>query len=215
MEGYGLTEAGPVTHANPFYGNRKPGSIGIPMPSTEAVVLDLETGLEAPPGQVGELIVRGPQIMNGYFNNPEATSRAIRNGWLHTGDIVQRDGDGYFYVISRRTDCLSLEGQTVYPRDIEEVVYQHPAIREVAVVGWPAPDRFTDLGFAVARGLRAFVSVRPERRLTLDELEAFCRRHLPPQLLPREWKIVQQLPRTPFGKVSRPKLYDGDEKSSP
>jgi long-chain acyl-CoA synthetase len=208
VEGYGLTEASPVTHSNPLYGLRKPGSIGIPMPSTEARVIDLETGLEADPGKVGELVVRGPQLMSGYFGNPEASARALRDGWLHTGDIVQRDGDGYFFVISRRVDCLELDGQTVFPRDIEEIMYQHPAVREVAVVGWPAPDSFTDLGFAVARGLRAFVSLRPERRLSMEELQAFCSHHLPAGFVPKDWKFLKQLPRTPFGKVSRPKLYD-------
>jgi long-chain acyl-CoA synthetase len=209
VEGYGLSEAGPVTHANPLYGKRKSGSIGIPLPMTEAVILDLNTGLPAKPGEVGELLVRGPQLMNGYYHNPDETAKVLKDGWLHTGDIVQLDGDGYFYLISRRVDCISREGTTIFPRDIEEIVHQHPSIKEVAVVAWPAPDTFTELGFAVAQGLRAYIAIKPNRQISVEDLEAFCRRHLPAGSVPDEWKVLTQLPRTPFGKLSRKNLYQG------
>lgn len=208
VEGYGLTEAGPVTHVNPLCGQRKPGSIGLPVPSTDACVLDLVTGLPVEPGQVGELVVRGPQLMNGYFKNSIDTVKVLRAGWLHTGDVVQCDAQGYHYVISRRVDCLSVAGQTVFPRDIEEIVYQHPAVQEVAVIAWPAPNSFTEVGFAVAQGLRAYVTIKPNRKVALGELEDFCRRHLPPGCVPDEWKVLTQLPRTPFGKLSKKHLYE-------
>jgi len=127
MEGYGLTEAAPVTHFNPVRGRRPAGSMGIPLPSTQAKVVDQETGAgELPPGEVGELVIQGPQVMEGYWRNPEETALVLRDGWLHTGDLARMDEDGYFYIVERKKDLIIAGGYKIYPREVEEVLYQHP-----------------------------------------------------------------------------------------
>ena len=138
VEGYGLSEASPVTHANPIFGNRKIGSIGLPWPDVEARIVDLETGNRTlAQGETGELVVRGPQVMTGYWNKPDETARALRNGWLHTGDIGKMDEDGYFYIVDRIKDMIKTVGENVYPREVEEVLYMHPKVKEAVVVGIP------------------------------------------------------------------------------
>jgi long-chain acyl-CoA synthetase len=196
VEGYGLTEASPVTHANPLYGLRKVGSIGIPLPSTEARIVDLRTGRnEVPPGHIGELAVRGPQVMLGYWRDPEATRRVLtEDGWLLTGDIAQMDEDGYFRLIARKADMwyVGKEGQPAFPRDVEEVLYEIPSVKEAAVV-------------AVAGQPIAFVIARKEQ-VTNEEIIAYCRRRLPPELVPRMVFFVDEFPRTFLGKVLRREL---------
>ncbi|WP_018110325.1 long-chain-fatty-acid--CoA ligase, partial [Thermus igniterrae] len=140
VEGYGLTEASPVTHCNPLYGERRLGSVGLPFPGVEARVVD-EEGREVPVGEVGELIVRGPNIMKGYWNRPEETGRALKDGWLFTGDLAKMDPDGYFYIVDRKKDMIIAGGYNIYPREVEEVLYAHPAVQEAAVVGVPDPYR--------------------------------------------------------------------------
>ncbi len=201
VEGYGLTEAGPVTHANPLYGERRSGSVGLPLPSTEARIVDLASGEDLPPGKVGELWVRGPQLMDGYWKGT-----ALEDGWLRTGDLAQMDPDGYFYLIDRVQDVLELEGRPVYPRDVEEVLYEHPSVAEAAVAGWPPGGERTPLGRVRAEGLRAFVVRRPGQRVSFEELERFCRRRLSPPMVPGEWSMVAALPRTPLGKLMRRRL---------
>lgn len=207
VEGYGLTEAGPVTHVAPFRGPRRQGSVGRPLALTEARILNLETGEPQPPGQVGELVVRGPQLMTGYWQDPESTAACMRDGWLHTGDLGVVDGDGFYFLLGRLADCCTLEGQLVYPRRIEEVVHLHPAVQEVAVLGWPGGYARDAQGLGLVNQLHAFVVPRPGKNLSLDELRSYVQVRLPEYLRPGLWTILPQLPRTPFGKVSRISLY--------
>ncbi len=142
LEGYGLSEASPVTHCNPPFAARKPGTVGIGMPLTEYKVVDVATGTqELPPGEVGELIIRGPQVMKGYWNMPEETAAALRDGWLYTGDLASIDEEGYVTIVDRKKDLIIAGGYNIYPREIEEVLYEHPAVKEAAAVGVPDPYR--------------------------------------------------------------------------
>lgn len=202
VEGYGLTEASPATHANPLYGERRSGSVGLPLPSTEAKVVDLATLEELPPGKVGELWVRGPQLMDGYWQEADV----FVEGWLRTGDLAQMDPDGYFFLIDRVHDVLEIDGRPVYPRDVEEVLYEHPSVAEAAVAAWPPGGERTSLGRQRAEGLRAFVVRRPGQKVSFEELERFCRRRLSPPMVPGEWSMVRALPRTPLGKLMRRRL---------
>ncbi len=196
VEGYGLTEAGPVTHANPLYGVRKAGSIGIPLPSTEAMVVDLRTGRRpVPVGHIGELAVRGPQVMLGYWRDPKATRRVLReDGWLLTGDVAQMDEDGYFRIIARKADMWypGKGDRPAFPRDVEEVLYEIPQVKEAAVV-------------AVAGQPIAFLVVSGER-LDPREVIAYCRRRLPAELVPRAVFFVDEFPRSFIGKILRREL---------
>jgi len=135
IEGYGLTEAAPVTHANPFKGQRRVGTIGVPLPNTEARITDLQSGEDLPPGEVGEIVGRGPSLMAGYFGRPDLTAQAIRDGWLFTGDLGYTDDEGYLYLVDRKKDMIDSGGVKIYPKDIEEVAVRHPAVKEVAVFG--------------------------------------------------------------------------------
>ena len=196
VEGYGLTEASPVTHANPFKGLRKVGSIGIPIPSTEARIVDLRTAQhEMPAGQIGELAVRGPQIMLGYWQQPEATVAVIDDdGWLLTGDVAQMDKDGYFRIIARKVDMWypGNPEKPAFPRDIEEVIYEIPQVHEAVIV-------------AVAGKPIAFVISSKDRPKSADVI-AYCKRRLPPELVPRLVIFLDEFPRTFIGKVLRREL---------
>jgi long-chain acyl-CoA synthetase len=196
VEGYGLTEASPVTHANPLNGNRKVGTIGIPLPSTQAAVVDLARGRkEVEPGQIGELAIRGPQVMMGYWKDEEATRAVLMDdGWLLTGDVAQMDEDGYFRIVARKADMWYPEkpGKPAFPRDVEEVIYEIPQVKEVVVV-------------AVAGHPFAFVIAGRERP-TAEAVIAYCKRRLPPQLIPRFVIFMDDFPRTFIGKVLRREL---------
>lgn len=196
VEGYGLTEASPVTHANPLNGAGKVGCIGIPLPSTEAAVVDLvHSRKEVKPGQIGELVVRGPQVMMGYWKSPQATRKALTSdGWLLTGDVAQMDTDGFFRIIARKADMWYPDkpGQPAFPRDVEEVIYEIPQIKEVAVV-------------AIAGHPFAFI-ISDRERPTPEAVLAYCRRRLPPQLVPRFVIFMDDFPRTFIGKVLRREL---------
>ncbi len=195
VEGYGLTEASPVTHANPLYGARKPGSIGVPIPNTEAKIVDLVTGADLPPGQIGELVVRGPQVMQGYWQDPAATEAVLKNGWLDTGDVAVMDNDGYFQIISRKQDTIVFGEYNVYPRDVEEVLYENSKVMEVAVVGVGQVDG--------EQKVKAFVVPRPGSDLTEAELLDLCRRRLEPYAVPWEIEFRESLPKSFIGKVLR------------
>ncbi len=196
VEGYGLTEASPVTHVNPFYGQRKVGSIGLPLPSTDARIVDLAQGEETVPArQIGELEVRGPQVMKGYWKDPQETARVLRpDGWLRTGDVAQMDEAGYFRIISRRSDMWypDKNAEPAFPRDVEEVLYEIPQVKEAAIVAIAGQP----IGFVVAKG-----SAPPA-----EELIAYCRRRLPPELVPRVILFVDEFPRTFIGKLIRREL---------
>ncbi|HEX6383722.1 MAG TPA: alpha/beta fold hydrolase [Anaerolineae bacterium] len=195
VEGYGLSEASPVTHANPIHGRNKMGSIGLPLPSTEARIIDLKSGRPLPPGQIGELVIRGPQVMQGYWQNPAATRAVIdRKGWLRTNDVARMDEDGYFQIISRRQDMWQAEdAMPAFPRDVEEVVYELPEVREVVVI-------------AIANRPIAFVSLKEGTRIPAKTIIEFCRRRLPPSQVPRLVIFVKDFPRSFIGKVLRREL---------
>ncbi len=196
VEGYGLTEASPVTHANPLYGVRKPGSIGVPVPNTEAKIVDLINGEDLPPGEIGELVVRGPQVMQKYWQNEEATAEAINaDGWLDTGDVAVMDNDGYFQIISRKQDTILFGEYSVYPRDVEEVIYENAKVVEVAVVGVGMVDG--------EQKVKAFVVPQPGSSLTEEELMDFCRRRLDEYAVPWEIEFRETLPKSFIGKVLR------------
>lgn len=203
VEGYGLTEASPVTHGNPLNGLRKIGTIGIPFPSTEARIVDLlNPKKEVATGQIGELAVRGPQVMLGYWKNAEETQRVLsKNGWLLTGDVAQKDDDGYYRIIARKADMWypAKPGEPAFPRDVEEVLFEVPQVKEAAVV-------------AIAGQPVAFVIARKERP-TSEALIAYCTRRLPPVLVPRLVIFVDEFPRTFIGKVLRRELARHFEQS--
>jgi long-chain acyl-CoA synthetase len=193
-EGYGLTEASPVTHANPYQGRRKIGSIGIPRPDTDAKIVDLETGeKDLPVGEAGELCVRGPQVMLGYWNRAEETERTLRKGWLYTGDIARMDEEGYFYIMDRKKDMIICSGYNVYPREVEEVLYQHPKIREACVLGVPDPYR-GETG-------KAFVVLKENEEAGAEEIIEFCRKNLARYKVPTLIEFRKALPKSHVGKV--------------
>ncbi len=203
VEGYGLTEAGPVTHANPLNGLRKIGSIGIPLPSTDAKIVNLTDGTRpVPVGQIGELAVRGPQVMTGYWGMGEETDKALTgDGWLLTGDIARMDEDGYFQIISRKKDMILAGKYQVYPRDVEEVLYEHPGVKEVAVIGLNQPE-------TPEQRIRAYVVPREGSSLNKEDLIAFCRHRLEEYAVPWDIEFRDELPKSFVGKVLRRLLVE-------
>lgn len=200
VEGYGLTEASPVTHANPLYGVRKPGSIGVPLPNTEAKIIDLITGEDLAPGQIGELVVRGPQVMQGYWQLEEESEALLGDGWLDTGDVAAMDNDGYFQIISRKRDTIMFGEFSVYPRDVEEVIYENNKVMEVAVVGIGQTEG--------EQKIKAYVVPRPGTDLSKTELIELCQRRLDPYAVPWEIEFREELPKSFIGKVLRRMLVD-------
>ncbi|PZN07901.1 MAG: long-chain fatty acid--CoA ligase [Bacillota bacterium] len=209
VEGYGLTEASPVTHCNPPDENKRNGTIGLPLPDTDARIVDIETGTKVlGPGEVGELCIRGPQVMKGYWNRPEETARALRDGWLYTGDLATMDEDGYFRIVDRKKEMIISGGYNVYPREVEEVLYEHPKVLEAAVIGVPDPYR--------GEIVKAFVVLRPGETATEDEIIAFCREHLARYKVPKVVEFRSELPKTLIGKVLRRALVEEErEKRAP
>ncbi len=204
IEGFGLTEASPVTHLNPIHGISKAGSIGIPFPDTEARIVDMEVGqVPLPAGKVGELIIRGPQVMKGYWNRPDETANTLRNGWLYTGDIAIMDEDGYFTIVDRKKDMFLVGGYNVYPREIDEVLHEHPKIKEAVTVGVPHPTR--------GEMIKAFVVVQPGEKLTKAEVVAHCREKLASYKVPKQVEFRDDLPKTVVGKVLRRILRTEEE----
>jgi long-chain acyl-CoA synthetase len=195
VEGYGLTEASPVTHCNPVWGLRKPGSIGFPFPDTEAKVVDPDTGADLPVGEIGELVIRGPQVMQGYWHRDQETESTLKEGWLFTGDLAKMDEEGYFYIIDRKKDLIIASGFNVYPREVEEVLYEHPKILEAAVIGIPDPYR--------GETVKAFVVLKKDQKATEEEILDFCRKNLAAYKVPTQIEFKDQLPKTLVGKVLR------------
>ena len=206
VEGYGLSEATPVTHANPIFGENRIGTIGLPFPSTEAKVVDTETGKkDLPPGEVGELAVRGPQVMKGYWQMPTETANVLRGDWLYTGDIARMDQDGYFQIVDRKKDMiLGAGGYNIYPREVEEVLYQHPKVQAGAAVGIPVPGK--------GERVKAFVVLREGETATEEEIIEFCRENLAPYKVPKFVEFRDELPMTMVGKVLRRVLLEEEKK---
>jgi long-chain acyl-CoA synthetase len=207
VEAFGMTELSPAAHANPVFGRRKAGSIGIPLPDTEAKIVDLETGADLPfDGESqGELCVRGPQVMQGYWKRPEETAATIDpDGWLHTGDICKVDPDGYFYIVDRKKDMIIASGFKVLPRDVEEVLFMHPKVMEAVVVGIPNPKRGDDT-------VKAYIVPKPGATPTTEEIQEFCKLHLAHYKIPREVELRDELPKTMVGKVLRRVLVEEEK----
>lgn len=195
-EGFGLTEASPVTHANPVFGKQKPGSIGVPVPGTLAQIVDTENGEKVlAHNEIGELVVKGPQVMKGYWKRPEETARTIRDGWLYTGDIAYMDEEGYFYIVDRKKDLIIVGGYNVYPREIDEVLHTHPKIREAVTVGVNHRSR--------GETVKAYIVPKEGENLTVPEVVAFCRQKLASFKVPRLIEFREELPKTMVGKVLR------------
>ncbi len=204
IEGYGLTEASPVTHVNPLHGPRRPGSIGLPVSSTEVRIIDLETGRDVETGQEGEMLVRGPQVMKGYWNEPEETAAVITtDGWLHTGDIARADEDGFYYIVDRKKDIIITGGINVYPREVEEVLLQFHKVKEVAVKGLPHRLR--------GEIVKAYVVLKENEQTTAAEIRRFAKEKLAEYKVPQKIEFIDELPRSVLRKVLKRKLDDEED----
>jgi long-chain acyl-CoA synthetase len=198
-EGFGLTEASPVTHVNPLKGARKPGSVGIPLGGTDARIVDVETGtVQQQAGRDGELVVKGPQVMKGYWNRAEATNEVTREGWLYTGDIARMDADGYFFIVGRKKDMIIVSGYNVYPDEVDAVLMAHPAVLEAATIGVPDERR--------GETVKSFVVLADGQTATADELIEYCRKELAAYKIPREIEFRAELPKSAMLKVLRREL---------
>lgn len=201
FEGYGLTEVTTSSHRTPLGGQRKVGSVGKTIPYTECKIVDLENGIdEMPIGESGELIIKGPQVMKGYWNKPTETMEAIRDGWLYTGDIGLRDPDGYYYIVGRKKDIIIAGGLNIYPAEVEEVFYQHPSIAEVCLFGVPDP--------YLGEKLVGIVVLKKEATLTEEELLGWCEDRIAKYKIPRSIEFRDELPKTIVGKILRRKLVE-------
>ncbi|RDW16283.1 long-chain fatty acid--CoA ligase [Oceanobacillus arenosus] len=204
VEGYGLTETSPVTHANFVYTDRVNGSIGVPWPDTNAKIFKMDaTDEEAAIGEIGEIAVKGPQIMKGYWDNPEETENVLKDGWLFTGDLGYMNEDGFFFVVDRKKDMIIAGGYNIYPREVEEVLYEHGAIQEAVIVGIPDAYR--------GETVKAFIVLKAGYDVGEDELNAYCRKHLAAYKVPRIYAFRDELPKTAIGKILRRKLIDAEE----
>jgi long-chain acyl-CoA synthetase len=192
LEGYGLSESSPVASFNPRDRERKPGSIGVPIRDVEMKVVD-DDGNEVPQGEIGEIVIRGHNVMKGYWNKPEATAETLRDGWLHTGDMATIDEDGYFFIVDRKKDMIIRGGYNVYPREIEEVLYEHPDVVEAAVVGIPHDELGEEVGAAVA--------LKDGATTTDRELSDFVKGQVAAYKYPRRVWFVDDLPKGPTGKI--------------
>lgn len=208
VEGYGLTETSPLTHANPIR-RPKPGCIGIPLPDTDARIVHLDSDADVAPGESGELVIRGPQVMRGYWNRVDETARALANGWLRTGDVATMDEDGYFAIVDRAKDMINTAGFKVWPREVEDVLYTHDAVRLAVVVGVPDDYR--------GETVKAFVVAKDARRGDVSEAEliALCRARLSTYKVPRAVEFRTELPMSAAGKVLRRALREGGSAMSP
>ncbi len=197
IEGWGLTEAGANNSCNPFDGLKKIGSIGLPMKGTEMRIMD-DDGKVLPRGKQGEIVIRGPQLMKGYWNKPEETAQIIKDGWLHTGDIGYEDDDGYFWITDRKKDLIIKGGENISPRVIEEVLFTHPKIAEASVIGMK-----DDI---YGENIKAFVVLNPGQTATAEEIIEYCKTKLTNFLLPKEVVFMQALPKSLVGKVLKNEL---------
>ncbi|HVB11830.1 MAG TPA: long-chain fatty acid--CoA ligase, partial [Nitrososphaerales archaeon] len=210
VEGYGLTEASPVTHCNPIGDGAvvKAGSIGVPLPDTDAKIVDTETGLrDMPVGEEGELAIKGPQVMKGYWNRRDETATVFKNGWLLTGDIAKMDGDGYFYIVDRKKDLIDASGFKVWPREVEEVLFTHPDIKEAAVVG--VKDQYR------GETVKAFIVLKDKNKNPgAEAIQFYCKSLIAPYKVPKIFEFRDELPKTLVGKVLRRKLREENSAAS-
>jgi acyl-CoA synthetase (AMP-forming)/AMP-acid ligase II len=204
LEGYGLTEGACCSTLNPFHGPRKIGSIGLPVRGQDVVILD-ERGGPAAVSEPGEVCLRGPNVMLGYLNRPDATAETLRDGWLHTGDVGYRDADGYIYLVDRKKDMIIRGGENIYPREIEDVLLEHDGVKGAAVVGRPDEVRGEEV--------HAVVVVAPGTDIAA--LEAHCRERLAPFKVPSSWEVAEDLPKTSTGKSDEKPLRERVSSSAP
>ncbi|MDM5313045.1 long-chain-fatty-acid--CoA ligase [Peribacillus frigoritolerans] len=205
VEGYGLSETSPVTHANFIWDQpRVKGSVGLPWPDTDSAILSLESYEELPPNEIGEIAIKGPQVMKGYWNRPDETEKTFKNGWLLTGDLGYMDEQGFFYVVERKKDTIIAGGFNIYPREVEEVLYEHEAIQEVVVAGIPDPYR--------GETVKAYVVLKKNARVTEEELNEFARKNLASYKVPRSYEFRDELPKTTIGKILRRVLIEEEKK---
>jgi len=202
-----MTELCPVSHANPWRAKTKPGSVGVPFPDTDCRIVDVETGTkDLPLGQSGEIILKGPQQMMGYYKKPEETAEAVRDGWFHTGDIGYMDDEGYLYIVDRKKDMIIAGGFNIYPREIDEILYEHPKIKEACAVGLPDPYR--------GETVKAFIALKDGETMTADEVIAYCREKLTGYKVPKTVEFMDELPKSVIGKVLRKKLREMEAERS-
>ncbi len=204
-EGFGLTECCPCVSANPVYGLKKPGSVGVSFPGTYIKIVDLETGTqEMPVHEMGEVIINGPQVMAGYWEKDEETAHVLRNGWFYTGDIAYRDEDGYIFIVDRKKDMAIIGGYNVYPREIDEVLIEHPKIQDAVSLAVPDKSR--------GEKLKAYIVTKPGEEITIPELVAFCKEKLAGYKVPKLYEFREELPKSLIGKVLRRVLREEEEK---
>lgn len=199
VEGYGLSEAPTATHCNPLYGVNKEGSIGIPLPDVDVRIISLDdevTPLD--PGEVGELVIKGPQVMSGYLNMPTETANTLREGWLYTGDIAQMDEDGYFFIVDRKKELIKPSGYQVWPREVEEVIADNPKVIEVGVAGIPDAYR--------GETVKAWVVLKAGETADADEIRAWCKERLAAYKVPTHVEFRDELPKTAQLKILRREL---------
>jgi long-chain acyl-CoA synthetase len=198
LEGYGLSEGTCASSLNPLDGRpRKIGSVGVPLPGQELRIV-ADGGHALPPGQVGEITLRGPNVMQGYYRNPAATAATVRDGWLHTGDLGSFDAEGYLFIVGRKKEMIIRGGENIYPKEVEEVLYRHAAIQEAAVVGLPDP--------VWGEEVAAFLVLRPGHALEAEDVIAYCKQHLADYKCPKVVRFVDEFPKTATGKIQKAKL---------
>jgi long-chain acyl-CoA synthetase len=203
-EGFGLSEAPIASHCNPFQGPNKIGSIGMPFPDIDCRIVSLEDGETVlGVGEVGELVFRGPTVMKGYHNMPTETQNTLRDGWLFTGDIAYMDEDGYFFIVDRKKDLIKPGGFQVWPREVEEVIMEHPKVLEVGVAGIPDPDS--------GEAVKAWIVLKPDETATVEEIRAFCKENMAGYKVPKEVVFRKELPKTNVGKILRRELVKTDQ----
>ena len=208
FEGYGLSEAPTATHCNPLFGENRTGSIGLPLPDVDARIVDLDDGVTIlPPGEIGEITIKAPQVFKGYHNMPTETTNALREGWLYTGDIARMDEDGYFYIVDRKKELIKPGGYQVWPREVEEVIMENPKVLEVGVAGVPDPYR--------GETVKAWVVVKPGQTMTEDEVKDWCKERMAKFKVPTLVEFRQELPKTTVGKILRRELVREHKASTP
>ncbi len=205
MEVYGMTELSPVSHSNPWRANMKPGSVGVPLPDTDCRIVDVETGTrDLPVGESGEILLKGPQMSQGYYKRPEETAEAFCDGWFHTGDIGYMDDEGYLFIVDRKKDMIIAGGFNIYPREIDEVLFEHPKVKEACAVGPAGP-----VSRRNGQGLRRAPGRRDPHR---EEVVAYCKEKLAAYKVPKQIEFVDELPKSAIGKVLRRELREMEEK---
>jgi long-chain acyl-CoA synthetase len=205
VEGYGMTESTSITHMTPWRGKLKPGSVGVPLPNTDVKIVDLEAGdKELPWGEEGEICFKGPQMCGGYYAMPEETEKSVRDGWFYTGDIGRMDEEGYLYIVDRKKDMIIAGGYNIYPREIDEVLYEHPGVLEACTVGIPHEYR--------GETVKAFIVRKPGAKLSETDLDTFCRERLAAYKVPKMYEFVETLPKSAVGKILRRELRDKEGK---